>query len=151
MVFPKLEEDDHPEERTVRGASPLRLMQRAIRVTTNGILNTENAIGICVISQKTIQKSVELLKKAADPVKIVLFGSYARGDLTEDSDIDFLIIEKEVKARRMEMVRLRDVLSPLRIPVDVLAISEKTYEAWKDTPDTVIYEAALEGRVVYGG
>ena len=49
------------------------------------------------------------------------------------------------------MVRLRDVLSPLRIPVDVLVISEKTYEEWKDTPGTVIYEAALEGRVVYGG
>ena len=107
--------------------------------------------GMCVISQKTIQKSVELLKKAADPVKIILFGSYARGDITEDSDLDFLIIEKEVKARRMEMVRLRDVLSPLRIPVDVLVISEKTYEEWKDTPGTVIYEAALEGRVVYGG
>jgi len=29
----------------------------------------------------------------------------------------------------------------------VLVISEKTYEAWKDTPGTVIYEAALEGRV----
>jgi hypothetical protein len=51
----------------------------------------------------------------------------------------------------MEMVRLRDVLSPLRIPVDVLVISEKTYEEWKDTSGTVIYEAALEGRVVYGG
>jgi predicted nucleotidyltransferase len=104
-----------------------------------------------VISQKTIQKSVELLKKAADPVKIILFGSYSRGDITEDSDLDFLIIEKEIKARRMEMVRLRDVLSPLRIPVDVLVISEKTYEEWKDTPGTAIYEAALEERVVYGG
>ena len=104
-----------------------------------------------VISQKIIQESVELLKKAANPVKIILFGSYARGDSTEDSDLDFLIIEKEVKARRMEMVRLMDVLSPLRIPVDVLVISEKTYNEWKGTPDTVIYEAVLEGRVVYGG
>jgi predicted nucleotidyltransferase len=104
-----------------------------------------------MISHKTIQESVELLKKAADPVKIILFGSYARGDITEDSDLDFLIIEKEVKARRMEMVRLRDVLSPLRIPVDVLVISEKTYKEWKDIPGTVVYEAALEGRVVYGG
>lgn len=30
------------------------------------------------------------------PVKIVLFGSYAYGKATEDSDIDILVIEKEV-------------------------------------------------------
>jgi hypothetical protein len=50
----------------------------------------------------------------------------------------------------METVRLRDVLSPLRIPVDVVVISEKTYQDWKDAPGTVIYEATQEGRVVYG-
>ena len=49
-----------------------------------------------MISQKTIQKSVELLKKAADPVKIILFGSYARGDITENSDLDFRIALKEM-------------------------------------------------------
>lgn len=103
-----------------------------------------------MISEKTIHEAVELLRKTANPVRIILFGSYARGDITEESDLDFLVIEKELKARRMEIVRLRDVLSPLRIPVDVLVISEKTYQEWKDAPGTVIYEAALEGKVVYG-
>lgn len=103
-----------------------------------------------MISEKTILEAVELLRKTANPVRIILFGSYARGDITEESDLDFFIIEKELKARRMEIVRLRDVLSPLRIPVDVLVISEKTYQDWKDAPGTVIYEAALEGKVVYG-
>ena len=103
-----------------------------------------------MISEKTIQEAVELLRKAANPVRIILFGSYARGDVTEESDLDFLVIEKELKGRRMETVRLRDVLSPLRIPVDVLVISEKTYQDWKDLPGTVIYEAGLEGRIIYG-
>jgi predicted nucleotidyltransferase len=103
-----------------------------------------------MISEKTIQEAVELLRKAANPVRIILFGSYARGDISEESDLDFLVIEKKLKARRMETVRLRDTLSPLRIPVDVLVISEKTYQEWKDLPGTVIYEAGLEGRIVYG-
>jgi len=103
-----------------------------------------------MISEKIIQEAVELLRKAANPVRIILFGSYARGDITEESDLDFLVIEKELKGRRMETVRLRDILSPLRIPVDVLVISEKTYQEWKDLPGTVIYEAGLEGRIVYG-
>ena len=103
-----------------------------------------------MISQRTIRKAVELLRKASNPVRIILFGSYARGDMNETSDLDFLVVEKEIKARRMETVRLRDVLSPLRIPVDVLIVSEKSYNEWKDSPGTVIYEAAIEGKVVYG-
>jgi len=103
-----------------------------------------------MITQKTIMEAVELLRKAANPVKIILFGSYARGDMKATSDLDFLVVETEIKARRMETVRLRDVLSPLRIPVDVLVVSEKSYNEWKDAPGTVIYEAAIEGKGVYG-
>lgn len=103
-----------------------------------------------MISHKTIHEAVELLRKAANPTRIILFGSYARGDMNEQSDLDFLIVKKELKARRMETVRLRDVLSPLRIPVDVVVISEKTYQEWKDAPGTIIYEAIQEGMVVYG-
>ena len=50
-------------------------------------------------------------------------------------------------ARRDEMVRLRDVLRPLRVPADVLVASKHTFEKWSDTPGTVFYEAAQEGRV----
>ena len=102
-----------------------------------------------MISEEHIQEAVRLLKEAASPVKIILFGSYARGDISEDSDLDFLVVEKELKARRMEMVRLSDVLRPLRIPVDVLVASEKIFNEWADTPGTVLYEAAKEGKVLY--
>ena len=102
-----------------------------------------------MISQETIEEAVELLKRAANPVKIILFGSYARDDVSEDSDLDFLVVEKELKARRMETVRLSDVLRPLRIPVDVLVASEKVFNEWADTPGTVLYKAAKEGKVLY--
>jgi predicted nucleotidyltransferase len=102
-----------------------------------------------MIPEETIQEAVRLLKKAANPVKIILFSLYARGDVTEASDLDFLVIEKELKARRMEMVRLSDVLRPLRIPVDVLVASEKVFNEWADTPGTVLYEAVREGKVLY--
>lgn len=87
-----------------------------------------------MITQATIKEAVQLLKRAANPVKIILFGSYATGKADKDSDLDFLVVEKELKARRMEMVRLSDVLRPLRIPVDVLVASEKVFNDWADTP-----------------
>ena len=103
-----------------------------------------------MIDATTIARAVELLRQAAPRATIILFGSYARGDATEDSDLDFLVIEPEVQDRRGEMVRLRDVLRPLRVPADVLVASRRTFEHWADTPNTVLYEAAQEGKIFDG-
>ena len=103
-----------------------------------------------MITQGQIQEAVELLRDGAkNPTKIILFGSYARGDSSKDSDLDFLVVEKELKARRKEMVRLRRLVSRLRIPMDIIVVSDKVFHDWADTPGTVIHEAASEGRVVY--
>ena len=102
-----------------------------------------------MISEETIQEVVERLKKAAPGSTIVLFGSYARGEAGEGSDLDILAIEPSVAARRREMVRLSDVLRPLGIPVDIVVASQKTFEEWSETPGTVLHEAATEGKVLY--
>ena len=102
-----------------------------------------------MISRSTIQEAVDILRKAADPVKIMLFGSYAQGRPSEESDLDLLVIERELRARRKEMVRLRRLLRPLRIPVDIIVVSEKVLNEWASTPGNVFYEAASEGRVMY--
>ena len=95
----------------------------------------------------TIEKAVELLLEAAPAgSRVILFGSHARGDAGPTSDLDFLVVEPSVTAYRQEMVRLRDVLEPLRVPADVLVTSEAVFEEWQDTPGTVLYEAAKEGR-----
>jgi uncharacterized protein len=102
-----------------------------------------------MIDEATINKAVELLRQAAPDATIILFGSWARGEGKEDSDLDFLVVEPSFTSRHDEMVRLDDVLRPLHIPVDVLVVTRKTYEDWADTPGTVLYEAAREGRVFH--
>lgn len=105
--------------------------------------------GVIMIDEATINKAVELLRQAAPEATIILFGSGVRGEAKEDSDLDFLVVEPSVTAQREEMVRLTDVLRPLRIPVDVLVVSQKAFDEWADTPNTVVYEAAREGRVFH--
>jgi predicted nucleotidyltransferase len=100
-----------------------------------------------VIDQATIEQAVAILRRAAPGARIIVFGSHARGEARPGSDLDLLVVEPHVTARREEAVRLRDALRPLRIPVDVLVTSQATYERWAATPGTVYYEAAREGRV----
>jgi predicted nucleotidyltransferase len=100
-----------------------------------------------MIDARTIEQAVEVLLDAAPRgSEVILFGSYARGDASTQSDVDFLVIEPQLSDRRSEMVRLRSALRPLRLPVDVLVVSRHAFEAWKDTPNNVIYEAARKGR-----
>lgn len=103
-----------------------------------------------MLTEQQINRAVERLVETADPKQILLFGSYARGDAGEDSDLDLLVVEDVVSDRAAEMVRLRRALRPLRIPVDVLVHSAADLESWGDQPGSALYWALREGRVVYG-
>lgn len=102
-----------------------------------------------MISSEQIQQAVERLVKAANPSKVILFGSYARGDETEDSDLDLMVIEREVPNKFEEMVRLRQELRSLKIPVDVLVYSQNYVDEWGHLPGTALYWALTEGRVMH--
>jgi len=103
------------------------------------------------VTEKQIREAASLLCEAAPEATIILFGSHAGGSPTPSSDLDFLVVKPEVTARRREMVRLTDALRPLRLPTDVLVTSRQTFAKWRDTPGTVMYEAAHKGRVLHVG
>lgn len=90
----------------------------------------------------------QLADAAASPARVVLFGSHGRGEPSQGSDLDFLVIEREVENRAREMVRLRGVLSPLGVPVDVFVVSEEYAHKWADVKGTLIHAALSEGRVL---
>jgi len=100
-----------------------------------------------MIDEQTIEKAVALLLRAAPKSRVILFGSHARGQGGPHSDVDFLVVGPEVKDRCAEMIRLREALRPLLIPVDLLVVSEEKFAYWRDTPNTVYYRAAREGKV----
>lgn len=103
-----------------------------------------------MITQGQIDEAVATIASAASPECIVLFGSHARGDAREDSDLDLLVIERQVENRGGEMVRLRRALRPMRIPVDILVVSSDEARELGSQPGNAIYWALKEGRTVYG-
>ncbi len=102
-----------------------------------------------MISQQTIDEAVRLLVAAAQPTKVILFGSYARAEASEDSDLDFLVIVPSLTSKRQEMARLRRALRPLRVSADVLVASTAEVEDWGHLPSTTLYWALNEGKVLH--
>jgi predicted nucleotidyltransferase len=103
-----------------------------------------------MISEDQIEAAVAILVQEAQPDRIILFGSYARGEATPDSDLDLLVVEKELRHPQSEMARLRRALSPLRIPVDLLVADlARLSSSWADFPGSYLYDALREGEVLY--
>lgn len=104
---------------------------------------------IWAITTEKVQEAVRRIVEAAHPVKIIVFGSQARGETHRDSDVDLVVIERDVPDRVGEMIRLERALRGLLLPTDILVISERDFEEWADTPGSVYRAARQEGKVVY--
>lgn len=102
-----------------------------------------------MISQQTIEEAVRLLVAAAHPTKVIFFGSYARAEATENSDLDFLVIVPSLKSKQQEMTRFRRALRPLGIAADVVVASTAEVEDWGHLPSTTLYWALTEGKVLH--
>jgi predicted nucleotidyltransferase len=100
-------------------------------------------------TRSIIDRSVRRVVEAADPVKVILFGSRVRGDAREDSDIDFLVVEREVRDAAQESARLRRVIGPVGVGVDVVVVDEAGFDKWSEAPGSTLYWAKREGRVLY--
>ncbi|MEI7990054.1 MAG: nucleotidyltransferase domain-containing protein [Chloroflexota bacterium] len=83
------------------------------------------------------------------PQKIILFGSYARGDYNTDSDLDLLVILEGIESPRVESNRLRRVLRGLLAPVDILVATPEQIERHRQTIGLIYRPALEEGKIIY--
>jgi predicted nucleotidyltransferase len=86
---------------------------------------------VAMASRELIEKAGTALAEAAGAdSRIILFGSYARGEEKPDSDFDFLVIEPEVEDHFGESVRLAKLIGELGVPADVVVASEDHVHEW---------------------
>ncbi len=89
-----------------------------------------------------------LAASAGSRAQVVLFGSRGRGEGGPDSDLDFLVIEEQVENKLDEMVRLRDALASIDVPVDIVVVSREEAERSRLRHGSVVRRALTEGRVL---
>lgn len=98
--------------------------------------------------QAVLAEVIRRIVEVADPEKIILFGSAARGDMTRHSDLDLLIIKEGGDALDL-MGRTYMRLHGVGTAVDALVVSPEDVERYKNSHALVFRPALQEGRVIY--
>lgn len=98
-----------------------------------------------------LKQITECIVREYQPDKIILFGSWARGDADEQSDIDLLVIsDREARLPRYKRgLDVRLLLSQFQMPKDILFYTHQDVERWRDVPHTFIHTVLREGQVLY--
>ena len=99
-------------------------------------------------SDELIAEVGRRITEAAPDATLVVFGSHARGEANEYSDLDLLVIEPEVEDPAAEWLRLSDLLTGLPSGFDVIVVSQHHVDEWRDVRGSLVHAALSEGRVV---
>lgn len=101
------------------------------------------------VSKELLDQVVQRIVSVAKPERIILFGSAARGELTADSDLDFLVVKSGSFKRRALAQEIYMNLFGMGIPVDIVIATPEEIEQYRGRVGGVIGPALQEGREVY--
>lgn len=102
--------------------------------------------------KKIIAEITDRILKGYKPKKVILFGSYAYGEPTEDSDVDLLIIKNTDKKPLDRWIEVKKLLRDISrtIPISPLVYTEKEIEQRLAIKDFFIEEIFEKGDILYG-
>ena len=101
-----------------------------------------------ILDQSILDDIIRRVVEVAQPERIILFGSAARGDMNRHSDVDLLVV-KDGAHRRHLTGRIYENLYGAAVPVDVVVVTPTDVERYRDSHALVIKPALREGKVVY--
>lgn len=87
--------------------------------------------------------------KPLHPEKIILFGSFAYGNPTTESDLDICVVGREHKNRWEEKAKIRELLKDIKVPKDILVPYLEEYEFYKNEYGSVYKDIEDRGVVLW--
>ena len=102
------------------------------------------------IDKTTIRAIAQLIVERFDPEQVILFGSLARGEVGEHSDVDLLVVLRADagQPQRGNPIR-RAIAERFVLPVDVIVRSPEVLAERRNEPYSLIHKALEEGEVLY--
>ncbi len=110
----------------------------------------KTCVGKRAVEPSILRDIVRRVVEAAQPEKIVLFGSAARGEMGPDSDVNLLVIKGGRFQRGRLVERIYRQMHGAGEAVDIIVVTPEEVERYRNTPCLVICPALREGKVVYG-
>ncbi len=101
------------------------------------------------LKQEVLDEIVRRVVEAAHPERIILFGSAARGEMTDDSDVDLLVVKAGVSDRVRLAQKIHRTFFGIGVPIDVVVLTPEDVERFKGGVGTIVPDALEDGRVVY--
>lgn len=99
--------------------------------------------------QETLDYIVKTIVEKVNPHRIYLFGSQARGDATEESDFDIVVVADMEGPRHIRNREIR-FLFPMRpFALDVFVYKPEEFDKQKEYLSSVSHQAATEGKILY--
>jgi len=102
-----------------------------------------------MVTEQTLAEAIERLVSQFHPDQVILFGSQARRDADDRSDVDILVVCPIKGSRRALMVAMDRALRGLALARDIIVLTPEEFERDRHIPGTVARPAWLEGRVLY--
>jgi predicted nucleotidyltransferase len=95
----------------------------------------------------------EIVRRIVDnykPEKIILFGSYAYGIPTKDSDLDLLVVKDTDLPRHKRAREIRKHLWGIcEIPKDIIVYTPKEIDEWREVDQAFVTEVVKKGKILY--
>lgn len=103
-----------------------------------------------VLTHTTIQQISDRIVAYFQPEKIILFGSYARGEAHDHSDLDLLIVMETLAPRGQRSAPILKMLAQdYAEPIDVVVRSAQALKDWQQVPGSFAHQVLTEGIVLY--
>ena len=102
-----------------------------------------------VLSEEKLQDLIRRIVEVSHPLRVLLFGSFARGKAGPYSDIDVLVVVEEGSHRRHTAQRIYRNLLGFGAPVDVVVATPSDLELYAESAGLVYREAIRDGRDLY--
>jgi len=92
---------------------------------------------------------INTIRDQYKPDKIVIFGSHASGQPTQDSDLDLLVVKETDKPQPQRNLDVSRLLYPRRLPVDIIVKTPQEIAEESERKNSFIKEILSTGKVVY--
>jgi uncharacterized protein len=102
-----------------------------------------------MVAEADIRRVSALIREAVNPERIVLFGSYARGDAREESDVDLLVVAPSPLPRFKRSRELYRLFRPYPFPMDLIVYTPEEVREALRSPISFVATIMREGQVLY--